>query len=450
MAMVGIRTVWHPRTSPVVSAITIAPSDMLFFAAIALLPVDGTRLGLSLPYWTPISPWLFAAFALWNWRYLRDTARRLLPFFLFPLLPLVTSVYGWMTVGMHTVAAIKSLTSLALAVLCLAALDIAVRLKRLPLRTILTTLFAAYVVAFMAGVVQWLALVPHLDWYTVRVYFSQAMYRVYTNVRPQFLFAEPSYIGMHLYGVLLPVYWMTRDRRIGWLIPVFAVGSIAMGSGTRIVLDSMVALLVWLVATVNFRSRATTVGFVGGVGTVTAAGVGAALFHPRLNALMTHGLLAGDGSMSARIFHMLAPMWAWKHDVTHFLFGWGAGNISDAVRNGYAGARRWYDAHGGAPNWEIDGLENPPAETFTMSAYASFITEYGLICFLALVAMLLIFITVQRAWSRHMVCMMLLAAYLYVQFEAYAFYMIPLLVLMTTYHANIQRQSQKPTTQVVR
>ena len=35
-------------------------------AAFALLPVDGTRLGLSLPYWTPISPWLFAAFALWT------------------------------------------------------------------------------------------------------------------------------------------------------------------------------------------------------------------------------------------------------------------------------------------------------------------------------------------------------------------------------------------------
>ena len=120
MAMVGIRTVRHPRTSPVVSAITIAPSDMLFFAAIALLPVDGTRLGLSLPYWTPISPWLFAAFALWNWRYLRDTARRFLPFFLFPLLPLVTSVYGWMTVGVHAAAAAKSLASLWLAVACLA------------------------------------------------------------------------------------------------------------------------------------------------------------------------------------------------------------------------------------------------------------------------------------------------------------------------------------------
>ena len=35
------------------------------------------------------------------------------------------------------------------------------------------------------------------------------------------MFAEPSYIGMHLFGVLLPVFWLTRNRKIGILIPIF-------------------------------------------------------------------------------------------------------------------------------------------------------------------------------------------------------------------------------------
>lgn len=39
--------------------ITITPSDMLMFAAVAMLPFDGTKIGIPLPYWTPISPWLF-------------------------------------------------------------------------------------------------------------------------------------------------------------------------------------------------------------------------------------------------------------------------------------------------------------------------------------------------------------------------------------------------------
>lgn len=406
-------------------------SDMLFFAAVALLPVDGTRLGFPLPYWTPISPWLFAAYAVVHWRYLRDTIRRFLAFFLFPILLCLTSIYGWRTIGMHTIPLVKSLLSIVLGLGCLASLDIALRLKKLPLKPVLTTLFAAYCVAFGFGVLQWLALPDQFDITVLRSYFSQMLYRNYTYVRPQFLFAEPSYIGMHLFGVLLPVYWLTKDRRIGVLVPVFAIGSILMGAGTRIVLDTVVALLLWLIATINFRSKAATAGFIGGVAALGAAGLGAITFEPRLNALITNGLLAGDGSMSARIFHMLAPMWSWKHDVVHFMFGWGAGNVSEAVRNGYAGARRWYDAHNGMVTAEIEGLANPPADTFTMSAYASFITEFGLLCFLALVVLIITYITRQHAWTHQTLCWLLLVIYLYVQFEAYAFYALPLLVWAT-------------------
>jgi len=74
--------------------ITITPSDMLMFAAVAMLPFDGTKIGIPLPYWAPISPWLFTLYTIINWRYLRDPARRFLPFFLFPLLLVLTSVYG--------------------------------------------------------------------------------------------------------------------------------------------------------------------------------------------------------------------------------------------------------------------------------------------------------------------------------------------------------------------
>lgn len=74
--------------------ITITPSDMLMFAAVAMLPFDGTKIGIPLPYWAPISPWLFTLYTIINWRYLRDTARRFLPFFLFPLPLVLTSVYG--------------------------------------------------------------------------------------------------------------------------------------------------------------------------------------------------------------------------------------------------------------------------------------------------------------------------------------------------------------------
>ncbi|KFI49642.1 hypothetical protein [Bifidobacterium biavatii] len=411
-----------------VSRITVTTSDLLLFAAVAMLPFDGTKLGVALPYWTPISPWLFAAYAIVNARYLCNTMRRFLPFFLLPLLLVTMSFYGWRTIGVHPSALAKSLLSLLLCLSCLASLDIGIRLKKVPLRTLLTTLFAAYVLALGTGILQYVSLERNWNWQPVRAYFWNLIYRYYASTRPQFLFAEPSYIGMHVFGVLLPVFWLTKDRRIGALVPVFAIVAIAMGSGTRIVLDSIVAAFLWMLGAVNFRSRKVTAGFVGALCLMAAGCVSALLFDSRLNSLATKGLLSGDNSMSARIFHMLAPMWAWKHDVTHLLFSWGAGNISDAVRTGYAGARRWYDAHGGMSSQEIDGLANPPADTFTMSAYASFITEFGVLCFVVFAVLVLLHITRHHAWNRRNVCWLVLVAYLYVQFESYAFYALPLLL----------------------
>jgi hypothetical protein len=402
------------------------PSDILFYIALALLPVDGTLLGVPLPYWTPLSPWFFLAYALVNWRYLRLTLRAYLPFFLFPVLLVVTSMYGWQTVAVHANAIALSFVSLLLGLACLASLDIAFARKHLSARASLTVIVCTYWFAFAVGVAQFIAL--KLQSNATLHYFAAMMYRSYIRVRPQFLFAEPSYIGMHLFGVLLPLFWLTRDRRLAALIPFFAAGAIVMGSGTRIIIDSAVALFLWLLSAVNFHNRKATWGFVAGSSAIAAGGLLAVILNPRLNDLATRGVLAGDPSMSARIFHMLAPMWSWKHDLSHFLFGWGAGNISEAVRDGYAGARQWFDVHGGVANWEINGLANPPTNTFTMSAYSSFITEFGIIMFALLAVMVLIHIIKHRAWNRTIVCWLVLVVYLYIQFESYAFYALWLLI----------------------
>ena len=61
---------------------------------IALLPVDGTTLGLYAPFWSPISPALFAVYCLCNWRQLRIAANRYLPMFLLPVACIILSIPG--------------------------------------------------------------------------------------------------------------------------------------------------------------------------------------------------------------------------------------------------------------------------------------------------------------------------------------------------------------------
>jgi len=52
-----------------------------------------------------------------------------------------------------------------------------------------------------------------------------------------------------------------------------------------------------------------------------------------------------------------------------------------------------------------------------MSIYASFITEFGLFCFLAFLLLVLAHVAVHHGWSRRNICWFILLAYLYIQFE---------------------------------
>lgn len=217
-------------------------SDYVFYAALMLLPADGTVLGWYMPFWTPISPWLLMLYTALNWRLMAIVYHRFRRFLLFPLVALMLSAAGWATVAFHPLPALWSFLGLAGALACLASLEIAVRVKHLDWRLMVRIILIAYWVAFAVGVVQFLAI--HLDITFVRDWFSKLMAREYITAdspwggsRPQFLFAEPSYIGMHLYGVLLPLMWMMRGRdrvyikRLRDLIVVFAAGSILMGAG---------------------------------------------------------------------------------------------------------------------------------------------------------------------------------------------------------------------------
>ena len=66
--------------------ILVDSSDFLFYAALAMLPIDGTVAGPYMPFWTPLSPWLFMAYAVANWRLLPQVWHRFRAFFLFPVL----------------------------------------------------------------------------------------------------------------------------------------------------------------------------------------------------------------------------------------------------------------------------------------------------------------------------------------------------------------------------
>ena len=115
---------------------------------IAFLPVDGTTLGMYAPFWSPISPALFAAYCLCNWRQLRIAANRYLPMFLLPVACIILSIPGWLKFGIHLNAAFMSITGLLGVLATLGAIAIAFGIKRIPWRTPLRILIASYRFSF--------------------------------------------------------------------------------------------------------------------------------------------------------------------------------------------------------------------------------------------------------------------------------------------------------------
>lgn len=418
-------------------------SDYVFYAALLLLPVDGTVLGFYMPFWTPISPWLFMVYVLLNRSLLPQVRRRFRTFFLLPVALFALSIVGWVTFAFHILPALWSFLEISGALACLSALEIAIRIKRLDWRDMIRTLIAVYWVAFAIGVVQFLAI--KLDVPLIRDWFSHLMSREYITSdsqwggdRPQFLFAEPSYIGMHLYGVLLPLMWIMCDhdriymKRLRDLIVVFAVGAILMGAGIRIIIDTGVALVITLAMHTDFHNRGQAKRTYEVFGVMFVAGVVIGALNSRIRSILMQGPIAGDGSTSSRIAYMLNPFIAGIMNPFYAFVGFGAGNLSEVEHTVRQSEQLIPGISNPGPTWwwlkTVWRPDSVRTGTITMSAYSSLIGEFGLIGFIALAAVIIRYVREQRPWNRMIVCWLILTAYLYVQFEGYAFYALPLFI----------------------
>ena len=408
-------------------------TDIILYLALFLLPADGTRLGPLMTYWTPVSPWLLLIYALLNCRRWPTVFRRFMPFFVFALALLAVSCVGWVTVGFNPSGVFMTAAGIITGLACLLTLDIAFREKHVSWRTAITVIAVAYWLAFAVGVGQYITDGNHLKVVKLWNFEGWLFPRQYFAIRPQFLFSEPSYIGMHLFGVLLPLYWLTRRRSLAVLISTFAAGSIVMKTGSRVLLDTLVAAVLCFIVMFSFRRNRTATIVIGGISLVTVGAASAWIAStPRFRSVLSQGVFNGDFSTGSRMFRLIDPILACLSDVPRMLFGFGAGNLPEALRTGYAPAVSWVQSHGGAINSEIESIGKlpdtpdpwlpPTTQAFTMSFFTTFLAEFGVIMLIAFLVLTAVWITRHHAWSKQTVCWLILLVYLYAQFEAYAFY----------------------------
>ena len=260
---------------------------------------------------------------------------------------------------------------------------------------------------------------------------------------------------MHLFGILLPLMWLMRGRdsilarRLRTLIVVFSLGSIAMGAGVRIILDALVALIVVIVEGTRWRDSGERRRGIMRLAGAAVLGVLSVLANSRLSAIAQDGA-EGDGSFFARIYQSLGPLCGMLRRPLYLLTGFGAGNIDDATKAGAGMAASLLAALGFDPSPASAWFASMTPDTvWTMCAYTSVLAEFGVAGLTLVVGLTIRRIVavctpvagsaavsvradrsgaVARPWRKTLVCWTVLVAYLYIQFEGYAFAALPLLI----------------------
>lgn len=394
--------------------------DKLFLIGIFLLPFENFFFAPS-SGWAAISPLVFFIYVIFQREYFNVVFKKYFPIFVIAVLCAAISCFDYLVLGsVYVENVVDTLGTLVLGLTCLYSFDIYLNIKGRSLDGLIRILVAAYFIAFLVGVVQLIAVKlgigPLLNG------FEFLLKRNYLP-RIQFMFTEPSFTTMHLFGVLLPFYMASKDRRIIWLIVGFVAISLFSSSSLRLVVDSIVVLALVAINYADWKKVKTY--FMALVLPCLLIGVLvlAMQTNPRVEHVIEDGF-DSDASYASRMFRIEAVLEGFAEDPLKLIAGYGAGNVWMAIQAGYDTALMNYD---NPYTGEVDSLgSSRPTSMFCM--YARIVAEYGIVV-MAIILFALLRLN-NEVKSRDWRLLLIVCAYLYFQFDGYAFYAIWVVIVL--------------------
>ncbi|WP_133119849.1 hypothetical protein [Pseudooceanicola lipolyticus] len=268
--------------------------------------------------------------------------------------------------------------------------------------------------------------------------------------RISFSFTEPSFISMHIFGVLLPVVLVLnraaesdftvkakrRARSAFWGIMAIAL---IFGTSVRLLIDSTIVFLL-LLAFGQIRSLfGTARNAVLGIAIIAIVGVAVTPFvtvgkFDRLSRILEagsgHRAIGADLSLQARAFRIQALSEGILQDSHTLLFGVGMGNAYSLVNQGAAATLG--KIPGLDKNTEVSSALKLNDNSF-FNLHLRVVAELGLIFYLFMFGLLL-----RGGWLLYL----LVLSWLYMQFDSYAFFGIWLYAAMSPMISNANGEAR--------
>lgn len=395
----------------------------LFALGMILIPFDNLIIAPS-SGWATVAPFFFLGYVLLNVRHL-GKAFSLVPGLMYcmvllpPVQVLLVAVNGF-----RAASFLDSLGTLALGVSFFLAMILRYRVFERDINEDAQRLYGAYVVSFCYGIARLVAV--HFAPFVLPL-FQFLEKRSYSRLA--FSFTEPSFVSMHIIGVLWLMTWLVSDRKLAkkmlWLGCGFlALEGITLGSA-RCIVDMGVFALLYLAKSMLTQSKHVfRNGFLLACGVVA---VGIVLVKvPRLANILRDGVNA-DASGASRWFRINAAVRGFRAEPVWAFLGRGMGNMILPLRLGFDQALQDYtNTYMAEINWlsqakQVDSLFSMPVKI---------LSDFGLPALAALVLYI-----VRRAGRRRLdLFAVVMVLWLYVQFDSYAFYTLWMLLFIVKFY----------------
>ena len=398
--------------------------EFIFYLGIFFIPFDNLFFAPSFG-WATIAPIILFCYVLLNLRYVSlnyKTAIVILVIVIFSLLN-----YGSFTPTIEGI--IDCLSAICLGTTFYLSINIFFIRKKNSPKKFLRILFVAYCIAFCYGLI---SLLNISIFESFRMFFEKRYY----PGRLQYTFTEPSFISMHLYGVILPCIIIFKKnsreiRKLKILLVCYILVTLLFGSSARFYLDTIVVLIFlfikWYLGIKKFSKKIVCIGV---SAIVLFIGVIAISRLDRFQSILTLGIYA-DASLASRFFRINAIIKGLLKDPLHALFGFGVGNTSYPFNMGYEDAVVEYQ---NAYLGEVLGLKDTTTTSF-FCGHLRIIADMGIVFYIPLILLL---------WkkSKGNRLLFFIVLYLYIQFDSYAFYTVWLLLFYGRLEKNKMNQQR--------
>lgn len=391
--------------------------ELIFYIGVFLLPFDNLVIAPSAG-WAAIAPFAFFLYLLLNLRNIKIKLHCLMWAIIIIMLTSFCYVFYNPTIS----AVIDTLSTFFLGICFYFSLYVHFIVKQYNPKIFLRVLIVAYFISFLYGF-------AYLTGINAIEKLMMVIEKRHSG-RLQYTFTEPSFISMHLFGVILPCIITFKQREVEVfvlkiLLVMFIVVTSVFGTSARFILDTVVVIVIYFGCRI-FRSginlKKIAIIVVGTVAVVFALKF--ASKDPRLASIMDKGIYADD-SLASRWFRINAIIKGMTEKPISFLFGFGLGNASIPFNIGYEGAFLEYRNEYLV---EVLGLKGTMGTSF-FCGHIRVIAEVGLIMYLLLIISLIR--TKDKRYRNWF--FIWLVIYLYVQFDSYAFYTIWIFIFSKSY-----------------